>query len=455
MRQNKKQIYFIISLVVMAIGGLFYIQAHWLRDYYATEESKFRHRIHKDIDQIENAVRHNPKMTTIVPQWLMHLDRADSFPMDPNLAQKASDFVCRTLNESMLKDEISEPYDWAVLKIVEDKSSMKLIYSTQEAAVSEADVKSYHQFTDYFYLPENQGFHEFISSNRSVGGYKFAIKFKDNSYYQKHIGSTVQSYIWLSLLFMLVVLGCFIYTLLIINRQAALDAMKNNFINNLTHELKTPIFSISLVTKVFRKSLREQDYQKLPKYLDIIEKENAHLKDHVEKVLQIAQMGNRKQMELEMKSFDLVALTRETLQPFELIASEKSGHVSLSYPKAPQPMVGDPTHVKNIIHNLVDNAIKYSKDIPEVKVNLSSEGDTEVIEVVDSGVGMTAGQKKTAFDMFYRVPTGDVHKVKGFGLGLSYVKLAVQAHQGEVDLSSKLGGGTKVRVSFPKNTAEG
>jgi len=230
--------------------------------------------------------------------------------------------------------------------------------------------------------------------------------------------------------------------------QKQLVALKNDFINNLTHELKTPIFSVSLLHKVIQRQLNGDSQPQLVKHLQLLENENQKLKERVERVLEIAAMENRN-LRLEQEPINLHTLIPESIELFEVIIVEKNGIINYDFQADAAIVPGDQVHLKSVFNNLVDNAIKYSQQEPEITITSKNMGEFLLISVRDHGPGIDHRMLSQVFDKFYRVPTGNLHNVKGFGLGLSYTKLVVEAHGGTIKAESQPGKGSTFTVSLP------
>ncbi|MHA8085435.1 sensor histidine kinase [Aquirufa antheringensis] len=264
------------------------------------------------------------------------------------------------------------------------------------------------------------------------------------------------TYIWqtmgLSLagsgLLLLVMIGCFYFAVLTILRQKKLALVKNDFINNMTHEFKTPITSISLATQLLQEELKPGKNESMLRYLGIIKEENTRLGQQVERVLQTAQM-EREEITLKRKSVDVTALIQHVAEINGPLLDSVNGVLSLQLADLPPQISLDEVHISNVLNNLVDNAVKYSPTNPKVEIKAREQDQGIVIEVKDQGMGMPKEALSNIFDAFYRVPTGNVHNVKGFGLGLSYVKKIVEAHGGKVNVKSKLGEGSTFEIYLP------
>ena len=248
-------------------------------------------------------------------------------------------------------------------------------------------------------------------------------------------------------------IGIFIFTILIILRQKKLSIIKNDFINNMTHELKTPISTISLASQM----LRDNTVSNTPKTIEhisgIIYQESKRLTTQVEKVLQMA-VFNEGKLKLKFKEVNLNALINSVVLNFELRVKSKNGQLTSDLRAEPDIIKGDDVHITNVLFNLLDNAVKYSKDEPKIIISTELKNEFLILSVKDHGIGIQKEYVGQIFERFYRVPTGNVHDVKGFGLGLSYVKKIVDAHQGRIKVESDLNKGTKFMIYFPINIQE-
>lgn len=248
-------------------------------------------------------------------------------------------------------------------------------------------------------------------------------------------------------------IGIFIFTILIILRQKKLSIIKNDFINNMTHELKTPISTISLASQM----LRDNSVTNTPKTIEhisgIIFQESKRLTTQVEKVLQMA-VFNEGTLKLKIKEVNLNALIKSVVLNFELRVKAKEGELTIDLKAEPAIIKGDEVHITNVLFNLLDNAVKYSKEAPRIIISTQLEDDFLILSVKDHGIGIQKEYVGQIFERFYRVPTGNIHDVKGFGLGLSYVKKIIDAHKGKIKVESDIGKGTKFMIYFPINVQE-
>jgi len=256
--------------------------------------------------------------------------------------------------------------------------------------------------------------------------------------------------IWLiaSAVFLLIVILVFSFTLFSIIRQKKISDIRNDFINNMTHEFKTPIANISLASEVLKKDETSNKPERVKQYAGIIFDENQRMRSQVERVLQVA-VRNREDLTIKVQSSDLHGLIKDAVDNMCFPDCDNDAEISMEL-NAENPIARvDPMHFSNIIHNLLDNAKKYSQGPPIIDIRTHIKNDQFIIEVEDKGIGISPEAQKHIFDKFYRVPKGNVHNVKGFGLGLNYVKRMVQAHGGGISLKSEPGKGSTFRIVFP------
>ncbi len=255
--------------------------------------------------------------------------------------------------------------------------------------------------------------------------------------------------IWtFSTVVLLVVIIFFSYTLFIILKQKRLSEIQKDFINNMTHEFKTPISTIAVSTQVLKDPGIIHQPERLLNYTTIIEKENNRLKQQVERVLQMARL-DKEDIGLKKEVVDVHAVVQDAVKNTSHALEDKNGQVHLHLKAERHMLEADRLHLTNVFHNLLDNAIKYSHESPRIEITTAVHGDHLQVHVRDNGIGISAENQKRVFQKFFRVPTGNVHDVKGFGLGLSYVKTIIEAHKGNIRLDSELGKGCLFTITLP------
>ncbi len=260
--------------------------------------------------------------------------------------------------------------------------------------------------------------------------------------------SNPKVYLYMTMFLLAVIATMFFMSLRTLRTQRRLDQMKTEFINNMTHEIKTPLATIGLACEMLRDETVSQDAATRSNFLGIIADENQRMRVLVETILQSAKMAN-KNFAINPKEVDINTLVKHVLQSFKLTISNRGGNIETHLDADPSVLEADELHLTNLVYNLVDNAIKYSTDAPRIVVSTSCEEGEIKLSVRDHGIGIAKENQKRVFEKFYRVSTGNVHNVKGFGIGLNYVAQVVRLHHGHIALDSELGQGSTFTVTLP------
>lgn len=253
----------------------------------------------------------------------------------------------------------------------------------------------------------------------------------------------------------LIALTVFSFWLLIKNllRQQRLTELKNDFISNITHELKTPIATVSVAIEALKNFNAMNDVKRSSEYLDISSNELNRLNMLVDKVLKLSMFDN-KALEIKKEPLMLNAIVKEVVQSMQLQFEKHHAVVETNLDGSRFIINGDRMHITSVVYNLLDNALKYSKESPVINIGLQSTASETVLSVADNGIGISPEYKDKIFDKFFRVPHGNQHNTKGYGLGLSYVAQVVKEHQGRIEVQSDIGKGSAFTVHFP-TTPEG
>jgi two-component system phosphate regulon sensor histidine kinase PhoR len=251
-----------------------------------------------------------------------------------------------------------------------------------------------------------------------------------------------------SVILILIVLVMFWRTILSLLKEKKISEHTTNFLNNMTHEFKTPLTNIALAGKMIIKDPNIKQEEKIKHYSGIILEENEKLRLQVEQVLSMTAL-ERGEIPLRKTELDLHQLIHDSLKYISIQIENKQGNVQLNLGADKVVVMGDKTHLTNALCNLIDNAIKYSPGKPEISIQTFNSGPHLIVVVSDHGIGIEKEYQKKVFNQFFRVPTGDVHDVKGFGLGLSYIKTIIELHEGTIDLQSEKGKGTTFTITLP------
>lgn len=266
----------------------------------------------------------------------------------------------------------------------------------------------------------------------------------------------VKSFIWrsmtwfiiASIVFTVIIIATFFVTVQALLRQKKLSEIKSDFINNMTHEFKTPLATISLAVDALKNEKVKSDEAKKDYFIGIIKEENKRMNKQVETILQAALL-EKNTVQLNLVQLNAHDYIQNAIDNIAIQVEEKGGQLDVKLGASRDLIMADEVHFANLVSNLLDNAIKYSKENLKIKVSTASTGSWFRIIIEDNGIGMSKETVNRIFEKFYRAHTGNIHNVKGFGLGLSYVKTMIDAHKGTIKVDSTLGKGTTFTVSFP------
>jgi two-component system phosphate regulon sensor histidine kinase PhoR len=353
------------------------------------------------------------------------------------IEQRVNRFLLDTLlKKELVQNGISLPYEFAVRGQSEDS----LIFSTVSLKPNDWEARSYKAS---------------LFPNEEVNAKNALYVFFPDQ--QKYILSNMGVMFGGSGVLIVVIMACFYMAVTTILRQKKLSEIKNDFINNMTHEFKTPISTIALAAEMAQENsasfIEAKNTTRLDRYLGIIREENKRLGTHVEKVLQMALL-DKGHVKLKLGEISIHDLITKALNGQSVQIEQREGEVALEFDAENETVFADEVHISNVLNNLLDNAIKYSPEQLDLSIRTWNENDGISITISDKGIGMNRDQQQRIFDTFYRVPTGNVHDVKGFGLGLSYVKKMVEAHEGTVQVTSKPGEGSTFIVWLPLGKEE-
>jgi two-component system phosphate regulon sensor histidine kinase PhoR len=259
--------------------------------------------------------------------------------------------------------------------------------------------------------------------------------------------------IWLlggSLAFSLFIVATFALSLFFIIRQKKISEMKSDFLNNMTHEFKTPIATISLAADTIANPKVIGDESKVMQFVSMIKKENNRMNKKVETILQIASL-DKKEIQFRFENVSMHLIIDHVLDTMDIQVQQKNGKVIKNYSASNPVISGDQEHLSNLVNNLLDNAVKYSPENPEIIITTRNVDHGFVFSVEDNGIGMTKAVQSKIFERFYRQTSGNVHDVKGFGLGLNYARAIIDAHKGNIHVTSEPGKGSRFEVYLPSN----
>jgi two-component system phosphate regulon sensor histidine kinase PhoR len=420
---KRKYLRLVIFFAAFTVIGIFSFQIFWVQKAFNLQEEQFNQRVHV---ALTNVVEEVQQMS------------GDSSDLYQPVKQITSNYFLASTNDTL------HPY--LLENLLKSEFQARQLNNNFEYVIYDCFTDSI-VFGNYVDLEAEEKSLVYRTSNRDQWDkvtHYFAVYFPSkNLYLLNDMG------IWIvSTIFLLLVIVFFSYTIWVIMRQKKLSEVRSDFINNMTHELKTPISTIALSSEVLSNPNITSDPERLQQYSRIIKEETERLKNQVDKVLQMATL-DKKRLEMEMKKVNLHKVINKTVEGFELILSASDGTIHKDLQAKDPYIKGDELHLTNILFNLVDNAIKYSDNKPRIEISTRDHKQGIYLRVKDNGIGMSREEQKHVFEKFYRVPTGDKHDVKGFGIGLNYVRKMVKKHHGKIQLKSEPKAGSTFRIFFP------
>ncbi len=471
---NKWTTYIFILLVTLATIGLMMIQVYWIRDAVKLKQAIFFSDVKESISKVIFEIDKIKLEERIKKQRKFFEDNRSSFRVYDSLNQVMY-YNYKNINSQTDIDRFVQNSN-LVNKIISDLnfsynqkdpgnfyySKKSLIESMIKHALNEKGINTSFEFGIYSRAtnsmilqktgkyPEELVNESFVFDLSPIGSL-FAIPNQLLIYFPNERGFII-SQLWLllavSVILFLVIIVSFSFSIYTIFRQKRLSIMKNDFINNMTHEFKTPISTIALACE----ALKDKDIQKTESlydnYVGVISEENGRLGLMSEQILQTA-IIDKGQLKLKKNSNDIHDIIRAAVGSKKIAIENKDGSIDLELKARHFVISGDNIHLTNVIINLLDNAIKYCVQTPRIVVNTNNNGNSLLIRVKDNGIGISKSNRKKIFEKLYRVPTGNIHNFKGFGLGLSYVKAIVDEHNGDVSVDSEPGKGSTFTIKLP------
>ena len=501
---SKKFIWAITAVISIAVLCLIIVQASWIKNAISVKENQFKDQVYGSLISIVQDIRHYENMYSVFNNYTTGTDTgniADQFTNvgfeyqegeDTIISIKENFYVSKGSGNNELKFNITITPDdtsYTINDVQVKEPSNKDVSIQKKQMIDNFITRFFHNGTITSKLnPET--LNKIISrrlNNRGINlKYEFAVLdnnsqpilnskdysnksnfrpyttqlFPDDlftppnyltiyfpaekSYHFKSLGILATSTVMLLLL----IIVSFIVTIYIIFKQKKLSEIKNDFIGNMTHELKTPISTISLASQMLNDSSIPMELKVSNNLSEIITKETKRLGYQVEKVLQMA-IFDRGQIKLKLKEIDFNELIDNVINNFNLQIENIKGKLEIKKNANNTTVNVDNVHFSNVMSNLIDNAIKYSAEKPEITIETYNKTDNLVVKVTDQGIGISKENQKKIFEKFYRVPTGNIHNVKGFGLGLSYVKKIVDEHGCKISVTSEQGKGSTFIIEIP------
>jgi len=472
---KQRMIIFAIVMLAIALTGLMIIQGYWIYNAYKVKHANFVRTV--------NEAAHSVILTMEKLDMMQRMQQHEISGLDPGSASSAVDSINRVLlnemqristrkdlevffNKFFMARELMEDrmfsYDERHLRkktdmmlldsLLDDQFEQRNLYTEWQFAVynpsrGELDLRQDSFHTEALRDPK-QSFHFELFPDDMDAHPDFLLLYFPHE--RQYVLGQVWPLVVISIILAIIVILSFLYTLIMYFRQGKLSELKTDFINNMTHEFKTPVSTISLACEALNdKDIKKSDelYQA---YINIINEENKRLGLMAERILQTARL-EKGSLTLQKEEIDLHELLDEAIRNIGIQIEIKDGQIIKDF-HAMRPRVEvDRMHMMNVVQNLLDNANKYTPVKPQIVVSTRDSGEGLVFCIQDNGIGISKGEQKKIFEKLYRVPEGNIHNFKGFGLGLSYVKTVVETHGGRIKLESELKKGTKMEVFLPQN----
>ncbi len=416
----------IVVLITLSVVGILFIQMSWINNALKLKNEEFLRGVDNALIQTKKALHDKFAFKSHLifndeDSKLFYLQ--NNFRVDGAFSREE---VQDILEQQLRQNNIKEPFEFCVTNIF-------------KLAILQSDgfqMSSLNMAKSIEVAPDN--------ANRSHETLYLSI-FEDKN-------AIIREMLWMiiaSIVFTTIIILAFFVTVRTLFNQKKLSEIKSDFINNMTHELKTPLATISLAIDALTNEKVIHDTDKIKVYSSMIKEENKRMNKQVEKILQAARL-EKEEIKLNLQSLDAHEVIHKVADNFALQVQEKNGVLELKLNASNPNIKADDVHFSNIIFNLLDNALKYSEGSPHITVETFKHGNGMLsIKVKDNGIGMDKETQARIFEKFYRAHTGNLHNVKGFGLGLSYVKAIVDAHEGKIKVESTPGKGSTFTITLP------
>jgi len=427
---NRRIIIITIIAMTFALIGLLGIQIYWITNASSVKEANFRRSVNEALAKVVMKVERLEKTKALeVNQFESMLNFNRHLPY-PN-------FINKNILDSLIALELNikgvdTRYEFGIFKpegldfLIEKSGNYRkdLIEKGYAFSLFQSDIYTSPEYL-LIYFPKEKQF----------------------------LLTELWGMLLISIILIIIIVYSFTYTISIIFRQKRLSEMKNDFINNMTHEFKTPISTISLACEALSdKDLRKSEPFFLA-YITMIQEENKRLAGMAEKILQSAVI-EKGQLKMNREKINLHLIISEVIKNIHIQVEIKDGKIRANLKASDPVLEGDQVHLTNLVYNLLDNANKYSPRKPQINVKTENTHNGIILTIADHGIGISKNEQKKIFDKLYRVPTGNIHEVRGFGLGLSYVKAIVEEHGGKISLESEVNKGSVFTIFLPFSIKE-
>lgn len=439
----------IVVLITLSLLGIIYIQVNWIK--YASVIKK--ERIDQDINSAVNEIVETILLRQGVPMRFkvnavdntgkgLGIDKSFELKgeyIPPPSNRFTPDEIQKLISSTLKKQGLDTTFEFAIAGPATFDGGVKM----QSAGFGEMWIQAGKDSVNYKWKYAPLSSFDQISDRTET---LIMLMPSSNDSLMLQLGKMIAG----SVMFTIIIITAFALTIRTMLNQKKLSEIKSDFINNMTHELKTPLATISLAIDAIGNEKVMDNKEKIRYFSGIIKEENKRMNKQVESILQSALL-EKEEIGLNLQATDAHHVIQNTVDNLQLQLVAKGGKVELHLDAINPVIKADDVHFSNLIFNLMDNAIKYSNENLEVKINTYNTRNSLFVTIADNGIGMNRDTVSRIFEKFYRAHTGNVHNVKGFGLGLAYVKAIVDAHKGKIKVESTLGKGSKFTLEFPQD----
>lgn len=422
---KKKAIVIIIILTSLSLIGIILTQVYWINTALKLKEEQFDNSVRIAMKSVVNQLLQNKNDTLFQDKINMLLCRKSRLDVFDYIEPQVLDSL---MSGEMKCMKLSESYYFAIYNKMNNRFALGNYLSHEKELIA-----SPYQFS--------------VSSIYRPGDYTLSVYFPSKT---TILIKMVGTWLMWSVLFLIILIFSFIYVILKLLQQKKISEIKNDFINNMTHEFKTPIATSSLAAEMIQREEVMCNPGRIKKYTNIILDENSRLQNQIEQVLQVAAL-EQEGPKYKMKKVNAHHLLQSVIESFELRVKESNASLALNLDAKKSMVLADKFHLLNVFYNLFDNALKYSPNNPRIEINTRNQSDQLIIQFNDNGLGISIEHQKDIFKNLFRVPTGNIHEVRGFGLGLYYVKTVVEDHKGRIVLKSEPGKGSSFEIYIKSN----
>jgi two-component system, OmpR family, phosphate regulon sensor histidine kinase PhoR len=440
----------IIALITISLLGIIFIQVSWIQSMIKVREDQFEERVKLAMSKAAQKML-NSRVEVNAQQLLR------DYPTNPFLidGMQQKNFLSSFTN-SQMRELIAKSFKETDLNVPEFEYSVSCNIEDEHTGFFKPELHSpgflklynnkLHVY-DHPIIPESGSPLENLVAEGSI----WIIIPNSKATVIKELGWMLAG----ALLFTIIIISAFYLTVRAMLKQKKISEIKSDFINNMTHEFKTPIATISLAVDALKNEKVVGDREKSNYFTGIIKDENRRMNKQVETILQAALL-EKQELQLNLKALHVNDLVQNGFEHFKIMLEENNGTADLQLNAKNDIITADEVHITNLIRNLMDNAIKYAKpDTPlHIRISTSNTKKSLLLYIEDNGVGMSKETVNRIFEKFFRAHTGNVHNVKGFGLGLTYVKAVIDAHKGRIKVESTLGKGSIFTVELPLKAVE-